>query len=89
MMRLWCRLWKDTHMLKDTVVCREEKDTRTHKIFAALEEACCRFDLCRPIWLEKNIAEFQSVSKTSFYQDSFIEEIPFDYMEIQVIEEDD
>ena len=47
-----------------------------------------RFDLEKPIWPDSNISEFQKVNKTRFYQDSFIETIEFDYLEIQVIEED-
>ena len=37
---------------------------------------------------DSNISEFQKVSKTRFYQDNFIETVEFDYLEIQVIEED-
>ena len=32
--------------------------------------------------------EFKRHAKTRFYQDNFIEEIEFDYLEIHVIEED-
>ena len=45
------------------------------------------FDLPVPIWLPARIKEFQTRSKTSFLADSFLEEIPFDALEIQVIEE--
>lgn len=64
------------------------EDTRTHKIFRMLEEACHHFDLGQPIWLDKNITEFKRHAKTRFYQDSFIEPVEFDYMEFQVLEED-
>lgn len=63
-------------------------ETRTHKIFAALEEACCRFDLGKPIWLDSNIEEFKRHARTRFGKDNFVEEINFDYLEIHVIEED-
>ena len=66
----------------------DSNDTRTHKIFRGLEKICYDFDLGNPIWLEKTIAEFKRHDKARFYQDNFIEEIPFDYLEIQVIEED-
>ncbi len=88
MFRLWARIWKDNHMLKDTVVADSSADTRTHKIFRALDEVCNEFDLGKPIWLDKTIAEFKRHSKTRFTQDNFIEEIEFDYLEIQIIEED-
>ena len=31
MFRLWGRIWKDNHMLKDTVICDDRQETRTHK----------------------------------------------------------
>ena len=38
MFRLWGKLWKDNHMLKDLVIDDDSEDTRTHKIFRALQE---------------------------------------------------
>lgn len=88
MFRLWGKIWKDNRMVKDTVICNETEDTRTHKVFAGLEEICYQFDLGKPIWLDKTIQEFKRHDKTRFYQDNFMEEIDFDYLEIHVIEED-
>lgn len=88
MFRLWGKIWKDNHLLKDTVFEEESTDTRTHKIFRGLEEICYEFDLGKPIWLDKTVVEFKRHDKARFSQDNFIEEIPFDYLEIQVIEED-
>ena len=85
-MKIWGKIWKDNHLLRDVTVERPEDDTRTHKIFHALDEICYEFDLGKPIWLDSNISEFQRLSRTRFRQDSFIEEIPFDFLEIQVIE---
>lgn len=88
MFRLWGKLWKDNKMLKDTVICDDSQDTRTHKIFRALDEICYTFDLGKPIWLDSTIREFKRHDKARFYQDSFMESIEFDYLEIHVIEED-
>lgn len=88
MFRLWARTFQDNHMLQDTCIADDSRDTRTHKVFRALEEVCYQFDLGKPIWLDKTIAEFKRHSKARFYQDNFIETIEFDYLEIQVIEED-
>lgn len=88
MFRIWGKLWKENHLLKDTVICDDSFASRTEKVFHALDEICMEFDLCKPIWLESNIRDFQRHAKTRFLQDSFIEEISFDYLEIQVIEED-
>ncbi len=87
-MRIWGKIWKNNHMLRDTVIEDDRDDTRTHKVFHALDEICYAFDLGKPIWLDSTISEFKRHSKARFYQDNFIEEIPFDYLELQVIEED-
>ena len=87
-MRIWFKIWNDNHLIRDTVICDLTEDTRTHKIFHALEKACYEFDLGKPIWLDATIAEFKHHNKARFSQDNFVEEIPFDYLEIHVIEED-
>ena len=87
-MRIWFKEWENNHMIKDMTIENETDDTRTPKIFQALEEVCYAFDLGKPIWLDATVEEFRKHSKARFYQDNFIEEISFDYLEIHVIEED-
>ena len=41
MFRLWGKVFKDNRMLKDTVICDDSDDTRTHKIFHALDALEC------------------------------------------------
>ncbi len=89
MFRMWGKVFADNHLLKDFVVENPSLDmTRTKKVFAALETIAHEFDLAVPIWLPSNISDFKRHSKTRFTQDSFIEAIDFDYLEIQIIEED-
>ena len=87
MFRLWGKMWKENRMLKDIVICDETCDTRTHKIFNCLDQICCEWDLSKPIWLDCNISEFKKRDKTRFFQDNFIDQIDFDYLEIHIIEE--
>ena len=88
MFRLWAKIIKDNHLLKDLTVENDTEDTRTHKVFQALDEICLAFDLGKPIWLDANIADFKKHDKTRFSSDNFVEDIDFDYLEIHVIEED-
>ena len=88
MFRLWGKEFKDNRMLCDTVICDETDDTRTHKIFKALEDACLAFDLGKPIWLDSNVSDFKRHGKTRFTKDNFVEDIDFDFLEMHVIEED-
>ena len=80
MFRMWGKIFHENHMLKDTVICIDSDLNRTRKVYQALEEICYEFDLY------KN--DFIHHSKTRFNSDSFVEDIDFDFLEIQVIEED-
>ena len=87
-MKIWFKIWENTHLLKSETIEDDTEDTRTHKIFHALEEACYEFDLSEPMWFDSNIADFKRHSKVRFTSDNFIDDIDFSYMEVQVIEED-
>ena len=90
MFRMWGKVFKDNRLLADSTICNDDPAmSRTKKVFAALDALCVDFDLERPIWLDSNVKEFQRHAKTRFRQDSFVETIDFDYLEIQVIEEDE
>ncbi len=89
MFRMWGKTVRNHHTLQDTVVeFPYDRRSRTQKVFDALDEICRRFDLAHPIWLDVNIEEFQRRSKVRFTQDSFVETLDFDYLEMQIIEED-
>ena len=87
-MKFWARTFTDNRMIRDTVIENHDPDTRTHKVFDAIEKIGYDFDIPRPIWLDSNISDFKKYSKVRFYKDSFIEEVPFDYLEFLVLEED-
>lgn len=90
MFRIWAKEFKENRMLRDITIADSAPDkNRTRKVFDAIDEICYAFDLSKPIWLNHNIEEFKRHDKTRFYQDNFIEQIPFDYLEIHVIEEDE
>lgn len=87
-MRIWFKTYKNARIEKSETVEIYSEDTRTHKIFQAIEQMTYLFDLSTPIWLDANVRDFQKRSRTRFYQDNFVEEISFDYLEMQVLEED-
>lgn len=88
MFRMWGKIIKDTRIIQDTVICISDYSlSRTDMVFQALEDMCYQFDLEKPLWLEATIGEFKQHSKARFTSDNFIEQIDFDFLEIQVIEE--
>lgn len=88
MFRLWAKIIKDNRLIRDTVICNDAQESRTHKVFTALDDICYEFDLGKPIWLEATVQEFKRHDNARFSQDNFMEPIAFDYLEIHVIEED-
>ena len=88
MFRMWGKIIKNNHLLKDTVISVGDYSlSRTQMVFQALDEICYEFDLEKPIWLDATVREFQIHSKARFTRDCFIEAVDFDFLEIQVIEE--
>ena len=83
---MWGRMIKENRLLKDITVTRDD-DTRTHRVFGAVDDICREWNLQRPIWLDSNVAEFKKHAKTRFGKDNFIEEIEFDYLEIRILSE--
>lgn len=88
MFRMWAKIYKDNHLIKDTVVFNKDYSlSRTQMVFQAIDEICYSFDLGKPIWLDSTVTDFKRHDKARFYQDNFIEVIEFDFLEVQVIEE--
>ena len=88
MFRMWGKIMKDNHLVRDTVACISDYSlSRTQMVFDSLDSICYEFDLSKPIWLDSTINEFKRHAKARFYQDNFVDEIDFDYLEIQIIEE--
>lgn len=86
--RIWFKMFKDNHLIRDIVIEKTEPElSRTKKIFASLDEVCHEWDLAVPMWLDPTIRDFKNQAKARFYSDSFNEEVDFDFLEIHVIEE--
>lgn len=89
MFRLWAKIMASGKMVKNMTIENSDSSlNRTKKIFNSIDEICYAYDLSKPIWLDKNIREFKKNSKTRFTKDNFVDEIEFDSMDIEVIEED-
>lgn len=89
MFRLWAKIMVSGKMVKNMIIENSDSSlNRTKKIFNSIDEICYAYDLSKPIWLDKNIREFKKNSRTRFTKDNFVDEIEFDSMDIEVIEED-
>ena len=87
MFRMWIKLVENGKIRKESTYEHREETNRTAKIFAGIESVCSEWNLAQPIWYEANIRDFKRHARCRFGRDNFVEEIDFDFMEIQVIEE--
>ena len=65
-MRIWAKEWQNSHLLRDLTIEDTSDETRTHKVFHAIDEICEKFDLQHPIWLDSTIRDFQRHARCRF-----------------------
>ena len=83
MPRLWARIIKKHRIERQaTAECAWEGAED------ALTELCREFDIPRPLWLNKHYREFEDFRRTQFLPEHFMEEVPFQRLEIEFLEDD-
>ena len=80
---LWVRTIRHNRMDKQVVEPCTRRDPQE-----ALDEACRKLDISKPLWLDKNQREWNDFGQTRFLPDSFMESVPFDRLEIEYIDPD-
>lgn len=84
MPRLWARIIRKQRIEKQaTVECAWEE------IQDALTGLCHEFDIPRPLWLNKHEREFGEFRRTQFLPEHFMEDVPFQRLEIEYLEDGD
>lgn len=83
MFRLWGKMWKDNHMLKDLVIDDDSEDTRTHKIFHALQKSAMILTWRTQFGWKVIFLISNAIQRPDFARTVFIEHIEFDYLEIR------
>jgi hypothetical protein len=87
MIKLWGKLITENRIENHYVTLCDENIEYQQQLKECIVLLCYHFDIEKPYWLEKNLKEYNKMKKTSFTQDNFIEEIRFDRLEIEVLEE--
>jgi len=85
---MWGKIIRSGRIERDFTAVDDRMVNRTKKVFGCLEQICREFDLDMPQWMNGNIAEFGAMGKTRFAPNSFMDSVDFDFLEIQVVEED-
>ena len=80
---IWVRLMHKPRIEKDiTIDCSHEAWQE------ALETACKQLDVSRPLILNKHERDWEQFSQARFLKEHFVEDVPFDRMEVEFIDPD-
>jgi len=83
MARLWARIIvKHRIDQQATIACTHDQAEE------ALVELCRQFDIPAPLWLRKHENEFEAFRHTTFLPEHFMEDVPFQKLEIEFLEDD-
>lgn len=84
MFRLWGKVIKENNIAQNYVFEMDEEGLSLEDLLSrGIEDLCNRFDIGNPMWMQDNTLEMKQVNKTKFKSQHFIEEIDFDYFEIE------
>jgi len=89
MYRLWGKLIKNNKFIQDYVFEDDRPNLSGQAIFRqGLEAIAYALDLQCPMWLSDNETDFTRFGKVRFNHHHFIEKIDFDYLELEIIQQD-
>lgn len=82
MARLWARI-----IVKQRIAQQATVPCAPDGVGEALTELCHGFDIPCPLWLHKHEREFEAFRHTSFLPEHFMEEVPFQRLEIEYLDD--
>ncbi len=74
-------------MTGSIVVKNKEDISLSEKRDKCLKEICQRLDISVPVWLKKHDLEFSQFKYVTFYPQDFVDEVDFDKLEVELIED--
>lgn len=89
MYKLWAKKIKKHKIIASLNVRTKDNDDIPlyEKRDKCVNEICKRFDISVPIWLDKHKKEFAEFKTVTFYAEDFIDEIDFDKLEIELVDD--
>lgn len=88
MYRLWGLIRKNNKRVKDMIAQSTEPGlTEEARLEQCIQQMCSAYDLQRPMWLPKNVRDYETYKRVVLNQDNFIEFIDFDALELEVLED--
>ena len=87
MYKLWAKKIKDHRIINSIVVSNKDNISAEEKRGKCIDEICKKFDLSVPVWLKRHDMEFSQFKYVVLYPEDFIDEIDFDKLEIELIDD--
>lgn len=87
MYRLWAKAIKNNKIINSIDVKNGENITQEQKLKKCLSEIFYKLDVSAPVWLPKHDKEFMEFKKIIFYKDDFVDDVIFDKLEIDLIDD--
>lgn len=87
MYRLWAKAMKHNKIINSIDVKNNEKIPMEQKMKKCFLEIFYKLDVSVPVWLPKHDKEFYEFKKITFFQDDFIDEVMFDKLEIELVDD--
>lgn len=86
MYKIWAQKIKDNKIIDSITIFGEKDIAKSDERDKCLNEVCEKFDISVPIWLDKHQNEFYNFFAVTFFQEDFIDEINFDKLKIERID---
>lgn len=87
MYRLWGKKIKNNQIVDSIVVEDKSNFSLDKKREFCINKICEHFDVSVPNWLSSHDLDFKTYKYVTFYQVDFVEDILFDRMEIELIDD--
>ncbi|WP_326910781.1 hypothetical protein [Sedimentibacter sp. MB31-C6] len=87
MYKLWAKKIKNNKIISSLNIKNDENLSPLEKREKCFKEICQKFDISVPLWLSKHNFEFNEFKYVTFYPNDFIDEIDFDKLEIEMIDD--
>lgn len=86
MYKLWAKKIKNNRIINSVTVSNKDNISNEEKRKKCLDEICKRLDVSIPVWLKKHDMEFTQFKYVTLYAEDFIDEIDFDKLEIELLD---
>lgn len=87
MYRLWGKEIKNNQIVASIVVEDMSNFSLDKKRELCINKICEHFDISVPNWLSRHDLDFKTYKYVTFYQGDFVEDILFDRLEIELIDD--